>query len=188
MLLHSQHHFRRHNSRRSLLPLNLRCLSAVVFGFRTCSHCCWEIPQRKDHYTCHHHRKYCSNYVSANITEIVLRWSTCWWKPRSHRRPHTPSRAAQSFCIKAHAPHATSLALGWHHPWCHQCHVSPSLRQHPVICWCQCHVISADLWPLTEPLTFRWLFSRVDFCSPGSPYLVFHEDFIFAVCFCILCL
>ena len=166
MLLHSQHHFCRHNSRRSLLLLNLRCLSAVVFGFRTCSRCRWEIPQHKDHYTCHHHRKYYSDYVSASITEIVLRRSTCWWKPRSHRRPHMPSRTAQSFCIKAHAPHATSLALGWHHPWCHQCHVSPILHQHPVICWCQCHVISADLWLLIEPLTLT-----VDF-SPGLTFAV----------------
>ena len=34
----------------------------------------------------------------------------------------------------------------------------------------------------------RWLFLRVDFFSPDSSYLVFRVDFIFAVCFCILCL
>ena len=34
----------------------------------------------------------------------------------------------------------------------------------------------------------RWLWPRVDFFSPGSSYLVFRVNFIFAVCFCILCL
>ena len=35
MLLHSQHRFRRHNSCRSLLPLNLQCLPAIVFGSKS---------------------------------------------------------------------------------------------------------------------------------------------------------
>ena len=34
----------------------------------------------------------------------------------------------------------------------------------------------------------RWLFSNVDFFRLGSSYPVFRVDFIFAVCFCILCL
>ena len=35
VLLHSQHRFRRHNSCRSLLPLNLQCLPAIVFGSKS---------------------------------------------------------------------------------------------------------------------------------------------------------
>ena len=34
----------------------------------------------------------------------------------------------------------------------------------------------------------RWLFFRVNFYNPSSPCLVFRIDFIFAICFCILCL
>ena len=34
----------------------------------------------------------------------------------------------------------------------------------------------------------RWLFSKVKFFNQGSSYPVFRVDFIFAVCFCILCL
>ena len=39
VLLHSQHRFRRHNSRRSLLPLNLQRLPTIVLEFQTCSRC-----------------------------------------------------------------------------------------------------------------------------------------------------
>ena len=111
VLLHSQHRFRRHNNRHSLSPLNLRCLPAVVLEFRTCSRCCWGVLHRTDHCTSHHCREYCSDYISAGITEIVLLQSTRRWKPRSHRRLHTPSCITQSFCVKAHAPHAPSSAL-----------------------------------------------------------------------------
>ena len=169
MLLHSQHGFCRHNSRRNLLQLNLGRLPAIVFRFRTCNRCRWGVLHHTNRCTCHHHREYCSNYVSTGITEIILHRSTCWWKPRSHWRPHMASRATQIFCVKAHAPHAPSSAPSWRHLWRHQCHVSPSLRQHLVIYWCQRHVISTDhwprwLWPLTGPLTLtRPLTLIVDF-------------------------
>ena len=65
-------------------------------------------------------------------------------------------------------------------------HDSPRLHR----CW---HYLLASvvdiifwLWGLTVDFD-RWLFSMVDFFSLGSPYPVFHVDFIFAVCFCILC-
>ena len=75
-----------------------------------------------------------------------------------------------NFCTKAYVPYVPyvlSSAPGWRHPWRHQCHVNPSLHQHPVVCWRQCHVIlltsssltvdhvdfhcwpSHWLWPLT---------------------------------------
>ena len=111
MLLHSQYRFRHYNSHRSLSPLNLWRLLAVVFGFWTCSRCCWGVLHRTDHCTSHHCHEYCSDYISAGITEIVLLQSTRRWKPRSHRRLHAPSCITQSFCVKAHAPHAPSSAL-----------------------------------------------------------------------------
>ena len=110
MLLHSQHHFRCHNSHHSLSSLNLRRLPAVVFRFRTYSRCRRGVLHRIDHCTSHHRHEYCSDYISAGITEIILRRSTRRWKPHSHRRPHAPLRATQSFCVKAHAPHAPSSA------------------------------------------------------------------------------
>ena len=110
MLLHSQHRFHRHNSHRSLLPLNLRCLPAVVIGFQTYSRCRREVLHRIDHCTSHHRHEYYSNYISAGITKIVLRRSTRWWKPHSHRRSHAPSHTTQSFCVKAHTPYALSSA------------------------------------------------------------------------------
>ena len=83
-------------------------------------------------------------------------------------QPSDTARAAQRFYVKAHAPHVLSSAPSWCHPWRHQCHVSPSLCQHP----------------LTLIVDF---FSRVDFCSPSSPYPIFRIDFIFAIYFCIFC-
>ena len=69
-------------------------------------------------------------------------------------------------------------------------HLLTSAPHHPLMS-------SADCWPhwpgpLTidfyRPLTLndRWLFSRVVFCSLGSPYPIFRVDFIFTICFCIL--
>ena len=109
MLFHSKHRFRYHNSHRSLSPLNLRHLPAVVFGFRTCSRCHWGVLHCADHCTSHCRREYCSYYIFAGITEIILRRSTRQWKPRSHRRPYAPSHATQSFYVKAHVSHAPSL-------------------------------------------------------------------------------
>ena len=54
VLLHSQHHFRRHISRCNPSPLNLQCLSAVILGFQTYSRHHWGIPHCKDHYSFHH--------------------------------------------------------------------------------------------------------------------------------------
>ena len=185
MLLHSQHRFRRHNSCCSLLPLNLWRLLAVVLEFRTCSCCRWGVLHRTDYCTCRHRRSYCSDCISRGITKIVFSWSTRWWKPRSHRRRHVPSCVAQRFCVSA--PH-TVLSSNWHHLWHHQCHstLATSASSH-LLTLVPRH--PADRWPRwLEPLTLttRWLFSKVDFFSPGSPYLVFCVNFIFAVCFCIL--
>ena len=72
------------------------------------------------------------------------------------------------------------------------CQVSPAdvslrWRHHfHVICWR--HSPAANVI-VDHGVDFdRWLFSNVDFFSPGSSYPVFRVDFIFAVCFCILCL
>ena len=184
MLLHSQHRFRRHNSHRSLLPLNVQRLPAVVFGFWTCNRCRWGVLHRIDYYTCHLRCVYCSDYISRGITKIILCRSTCRWKSHSHRRPHAPSRATQSFYVSA--PRATCVVLNsnWRHPWHHQCHVSPSyvsIQSSADVsatssCWCH----SRWLGPLT--LLQGWLLQS-RFSLPS-----FHVDFIFAVCFCILCL
>ena len=67
-------------------------------------------------------------------------------------------------------------------------------RMHALVfsCWrlhLPRHLLMSSL---TRPLTCvdfdRWLFLNVDFFRPGSSYPVFRVDFIFAVCFCILCL
>ena len=96
MLLHSQHHFRCHNSHHSLSSLNLRRLPVVVFRFWTYSRCRRGVLHRIDHCTSHHRHEYCSYYIFAGIIEILLRRSTRRWKPRSHRRPHAPPKASVS--------------------------------------------------------------------------------------------
>ena len=187
VLLHSQHRFRCHNSHRSLSSLNLQHLPAVVLEFRTCNRCRWGVLHHTDYCTCHHRRLYCSNCISRGITKIIFSQSTHRWKPRSHRRRHAPSRAAQRFCVNA--PRVV-LSFSWRHPWRHQCHVNPSyisIQSSTDIsatssCWH--HSLTVNRIIDFE----RWLFSKVDFFNPGSPYLVFHIDFIFAVCFYILCL
>ena len=194
VLLHSQHRFRHHNSRRSLSSLNLWRLPAVVFGFRTCSRCCWGVLDRTDHCTCHHRCKYYSDHIFGGITKIVLRWSTYWWKPRSHRRPHVPSCATQSFCVKAHVPHAPSSAPAdvirdVINATSALAYISIQSSADIIFtssCWC--HPLTVDRWIWLCVDFDRWLFSRIDFCSPSSPHLVFRVDFIFVVCFCILCL
>ena len=166
MLLHSQHRFHRHNSRRSLLPLNLWRLPIVVFGFRTYSHCRWGVLHRIDYCMCRHHHVYYSNYIFGGIAKIVLRRSTRWWKPHSHQRPHARSRAAQSFCVSLPR---VSLSPNWCHPWLHQCHVSlnyvsiqsfadvSATSSADVICWL--------LTALTRTVD-RWLLPAVDFEWP----------------------
>ena len=180
VLLHSQHRFCRHNSRRSLSLLNLQRLPAIVLKFRTCNHCRWGVLHRTDYYTCHHRRLYCSDCISRGITKIDFSRSTDQWKPRSHQRRHTPLRAAQRFCVSA--SHAI-LSSSWRHPWRHQCHISPSYISiqssadvsAPSSYWR--HSLTPDRWPLTKPFSFLqgWLFQsrfslpsfscRFHFCS-----------------------
>ena len=88
-------------------------------------------------------------------------------------RRHAPSRIVRLF----HAPaRSRSSPANVSLRWCHHCHV---------ICWRHSppstDVIDHWVWPWT--FLQGWLF-----LSPGSSYLVFRVDFIFAICFCILCL
>ena len=102
------------------------------------------------------------------------------------------SKTLQS-CIKAHAPYAPSLTSADI--------TRDVIRAKSILAYISIHsstdvIATSSCWLLTAlTLTVdfclwpgRWLFSKVDFCNPGSPYLVFCIDFIFAVCFCILCL
>ena len=90
--------------------MNLRRHPAVVLGFRTCSRCRSGVSHYTDHCPLHHRCEYCSDFIFEGTTEIVLRRSTHPWKPRRHRRPHAPPRAAQSCCFDDHAPHAPPRA------------------------------------------------------------------------------
>ena len=101
VLLHSQHRFCRHNSRRNLSSLNHQRLPVVVLEFRTCSRCRWGVLHSTDYCTCCHRRLYCSDCISRGITMIIFSRSTCQWKPRSHRSLHAPSRASQRFFVSA---------------------------------------------------------------------------------------
>ena len=125
-------------------------------------------------------------------------------------RPHAPlkdSAAPPRTSTRCHAPGLVC----WRH---HLCHVSPSCvsihwsadvistsssvvdRWPPVDHWLWQLTFVVDRWPSVDRwhwlVVDRWLWSltfpRVDFFCPGSPYPVFRVDFIFAVCFCILCL
>ena len=98
--LHSQHCFRRHNSRRSLSLLNLQRLPAVVLEFWTCIRCRWGVLHCTDYYMCRHRRLYCSDCIYRGITKIVFSRSTRRWKSRSHRSLHAPPKDSMS------APHA----------------------------------------------------------------------------------
>ena len=151
-------------------------------------------PHRPLHVSSHR-REYFSNHISSGIIEIIFRWSTSWWKPRNHRRPHAPLRTTQSFYIKAHVPHALSLA-----PADVTCDVISATSALAYVsiqsvadvsatssCWphpLTVDQVDFDYWPLTliGSLTLTVNFSppEVDFCSPGSPYPIFHVDFIFA--------
>ena len=208
VLLHSPHRFCRQNSRRSLSPLNLRCLPVVVLEFWTCSRCRWGVLHCTDYCTYRHRRWYCFDYIYRGITKIVFNRSTRQWKPRSHRSLHAPSRATQRFCVnasRASTRRRTSSRVGYflHAPpcarpapadispkWRHQCHVTcwhhrPHLLTSPAMS--ADVIIDFDHWFWLMVDFDRWLFARVDFCSPGAPYPVFRVDFIFAVYFCIFC-
>ena len=200
-----QHRFRHHNNRRSLSLLNLQRHPAVVLGFRTCSRRCWGVSHCIDHCRSHHCYKNCSNYSFEATTEIILRRSTKPWKPQRRQRPHAPPRTAQSFCTVDHALHEPSRAS-------RICHVSPRAATclhapahasfllltsalGDIICYViywrhLLHICWRHRWldrwlALTLTVDF---FLRVDFFNPGSSYPVFRVDFIFAVCFCILCI
>ena len=106
--------------------------------------------------------------------------------------PHTPPKIHCNISYASHALHAppccplTSLVDVI-------CHISPSYSLADVTYWCH-HLVNTqstltsafvDSWPLTWQGIDRWLWHRVDFCSPGAPYPVFRVDFIFAVYFYI---
>ena len=87
---------------------------------------------------------------------------------RSTTRRHVPARARVPLLTSALSD-VIHHVICWHHP---PRHLLTSLLTRP-------------LTALTLTVDF---FHRVDFFSPGSSYPVFRVDFIFAVCFCILCL
>ena len=125
--------------------------------------------------------------------------------PKSRRHWHAPSRVANT----AHAPSRASSFC--HAPACARvplltsalgdviCHVI-AMSSIDVICHDICwrhlpwHPLTSSATAPTDVIVDqtvdfdRWLFLRVDFFSPSSSYPVFRVDFIFAVCFCILCL
>ena len=107
--------FRHHNNRRSLSPLNLWRHPAVVLGFRTCSHRRYGVSHCRDHCCLHHRYKHCSDYGFEGTTKIVLHRSTKSWKPQCCWRLHVPPRAAQSFCMVDHAPHAPPRTVSSDH-------------------------------------------------------------------------
>ena len=169
MLLHSQHRFRRHNSRCSLSPLNLQRLPVVILEFRTCSRCHWGVLHCTDYCTYCHHRWYCSDYIYRGITKIVFNRSTHWWKPRSHRSLHAPSRATQRFCVNAlcvtrasmHRQTSSRAEYFLHaHPrarpspavvslkWRHHCHVT-CWHHRPHLLTSSLTLTEGWLWPLT---------------------------------------
>ena len=103
------------------------------------------------------------------------------FKSRAFTRSHAPSRASTlpltSLLTASTSAFVTPLltSLACISRWCHLLTLEVSSR--------------FDHWPLTltEPLTVDFS-PKVDFCSQGSSYPVFHVDFIFVVFFCILCL
>ena len=125
----------------------------------------------------------------THCSKALFRWSC------TRRAFHAPLH----IWVLSHAPpravtsgHASSRALTRLNLLVDVIHISPRLHY----CWRHLLASAADiifwLWGLT--VDFDWdvdfdrsLFSKVDFFSLGSPYLVFRVDFIFVVCFCILC-
>ena len=99
--------------------------------------------------------EYCSNHISRGITEIILKRSTCWWKPRKHRSRHAPSRAAWSFYVSAPCATCAILSSSWRHGWHHLRHVSPScvsIHSSTDVSTTS----SADRWPLTWTDCWLW--------------------------------
>ena len=97
----------------------------------------------------------------------------CHAPPSSATRLHVPSlavklrHASSRACTRQFSP--ANVSPRWHH-----------LPRH---------LLTSSLTRQFTCVDFgRWLFFRVDFFSLGSSYPVFCVDFIFAVCFYILCL
>ena len=119
------------------------------------------------------------NFFFFNL-KISLRFKFLFFSRASTRR-HAPSRASTASLTSSLT---SALTACWRHCLRHPL-TSPSESVFSVD-----FRLTVDFdWPLTVD---RWPlivdFFRVDFFSPGSPYPVFRVDFIFAVCFCILCL
>ena len=118
-------------------------------------------PHRSLHVSSHH--EYCSDHISGGITEIILKRSTWWWKPRSHWSRHAPSRAAWSSSVSAPRASRTILSSSLCHPWRHLRRVSPSCVSiqssadiSATSSWWR-HLLTVDrvnCWPLT--LTDCW--------------------------------
>ena len=162
VLLHSQHCFRYHNSRCSLSPLKLWRLPVVVLGFRTCSRCRWGVQ----------HRTFLEISLCSSWTDLPGCESLAVIRDFTRRHARLEVSASET-----HAPHALSSVPA---------DVTRDIisATSALAALASTHLLTVDLWLTVD----RWLFSSVDFCSPGSPYPVFHVDFIFVFCFCILCL
>ena len=199
VLLHSQHRFRRHKSCCSLLPLNLQCLPAVVFGSRPAATiveesytaqttaCVITAVNIAPIFCRYHWDRFAPIYtlVEASQPSEIARTLTC--HPNILRQI---SRITRAFtCLHAPDLHLLTLTLGdiicWHHcpPFAD---VTRHASWHQAVdpCW-PYRWLDHWLWPMVD---FNcWLFARVDFRSPGAPYPVFHVDFIFTIHFCIFC-
>ena len=126
----------------------------------------------------------------------------------SSETARTPTRRSKALFRWSRAPHASTQhwfssrtpthrhapqPSRWRHCWRHprQPLLAPLLMSLAYISRWR-HPLTLGVWSLTfSRLTVDfdcWLFSMVDFFSLGSSYPIFHVDFIFAVCFCILCL
>ena len=138
VLLHSQHRFRRHNSCCSLLPLNLQCLPAVVFGSRPAATiveesytaqttaCVITAVNIAPIFCRYHWDRFAPIYtlVEASQPSEIARTLTC--HPNILRQI---SRITRAFtCLHAPDLHLLTLTLGdiicWHH--CHHLLTSPA--------------------------------------------------------------
>ena len=184
---------------RSHSPLNLQRLLVIVSSSGPIT-AIVEESHTKDH--CHYCR--CRESCPIMLLQVPL-WSSCpnllncgsLAAIRAFTRPHTsPKQSAWK-----HMPHAPSFTPSWRHPWCYQCHVIPSLHQHPVTClrhfadvifvdFCWQALIDFDHWLfawLTVDFNARVDFlpsrcslssfsSRFHFCSPFLHILLLNEE------------
>ena len=127
--------------------------------------------------------------VATATIGIVFLQSTAWKRISfigAPTHPHSPPKVSTSWSTPL-----TRLTHWWVTCWCHlwrhhyhviclrQCHAITDiicLHQHPsgtditIDLWLPWLTIDRHLWPLT-------------FCRPGTPYPVFHVDFIFTYFF-----